>query len=76
MDNTGAAGWDALACGLSVGSMKTDLKKLIPAYSATKGRFSLLTVPPMQYLMIDGKGDPNTAQAYKDALSTLYPVVY
>lgn len=76
MDNTGAAGWDALACGLSVGSMKTDLKKLIPAYSATKGRFSLLTVPPMQYLMIGGKGDPNTAQAYKDALSTLYPVAY
>lgn len=30
----------------------------------------------MQYLMIDGHGNPNTAQEYKDALTTLYPVAY
>jgi len=33
-----------------------------------------VTVPPLQYLMIDGHGDPNTSAAYADALATLYPV--
>ena len=33
-------------------------------------------VPPLNYLMIDGRGDPNTAQEYKDAVETLYPVAY
>ncbi|UKA49987.1 GyrI-like domain-containing protein [Arthrobacter sp. FW305-123] len=56
--------------------MKSDFKKLIPTYSAQQGRFSLVTVPPLQFLMIDGHGDPNEAQSYKDALATLYPVAY
>jgi hypothetical protein len=30
----------------------------------------------MNFLMIDGHGDPNTAQAYKDALEALYGVAY
>ncbi|MDI2035215.1 GyrI-like domain-containing protein [Paenarthrobacter nitroguajacolicus] len=56
--------------------MKIDFKKEIPTYTARRGVFSLVTVPPIQYLMIDGTGDPNTAQSYRDALSTLYPVAY
>ncbi|UXM91755.1 GyrI-like domain-containing protein [Paenarthrobacter sp. JL.01a] len=56
--------------------MKSHFKKLIPSYSATKGAFSLVSVPPLQYLKIDGSGDPNTAASYKDALSTMYPVAY
>ncbi|MCT9869548.1 GyrI-like domain-containing protein [Paenarthrobacter aurescens] len=56
--------------------MKSDFKKQIPSYSAKHARFSVVTVPTMQFLMIDGHGDPNTAQAYKDALTTLYPVAY
>lgn len=58
------------------GGMKSDHKKLIPSYRASHGHFSVITVPVMQYLMIDGHGDPNTAQSYKDALTTLYPVAY
>lgn len=58
------------------GGMKSDFKKLIPSYSAKHGEFSVVTVPPLQFLMIDGHGDPNSAQAYKDALTTLYPVAY
>ena len=27
----------------------------------------------MQYLMIDGHGDPNTSPDYADALNALYP---
>ena len=30
----------------------------------------------MNFLMIDGAGDPNTAQAYKDAIEALYAVSY
>jgi len=33
-------------------------------------------VPPMNYLMIDGHGDPNTAQAYKDAIEALFSLSY
>ena len=33
-------------------------------------------VPTLNYLMIDGKGDPNTAQAYIDAVSALYKLAY
>ncbi|WP_050062763.1 GyrI-like domain-containing protein [Rhodococcus sp. RD6.2] len=56
--------------------MKVDFRKEIETYSARKGRFSLVTVPAMQFLMIDGHGDPNTAQEYRDALETIYPVAY
>ena len=30
----------------------------------------------MQYLMVDGHGDPNTSNDYADALAALYPVAY
>ena len=30
----------------------------------------------MNFLMIDGAGNPNTAQRYKDALASLYPLAY
>jgi hypothetical protein len=30
----------------------------------------------MQYLMIDGHGDPNSSQEFADALEALYPVAY
>ncbi len=56
--------------------VKVDFRKEIETYSARKGRFSLVTVPAMQFLMIDGHGDPNTAQEYRDALETIYPVAY
>ncbi len=76
MDNVSAHRVEHLSWWAYRGPMKSDFKTLIPAYKATKGRFSLITVPPLQYLMIDGSGDPNTSQAYRDALSTLYPVAY
>jgi hypothetical protein len=55
--------------------MKIDLKKEMPAYSAPRGAFQIIDVPPMRYLMIDGHGDPNT-QDYADAVSTIFPVAY
>lgn len=33
-------------------------------------------VPPTSFLMVDGTGDPNTAQSYKDAVEALYGMAY
>jgi hypothetical protein len=33
-------------------------------------------VPQLKFLMVDGKGDPNTSQEYADAIQTLYPLAY
>ncbi|MFD1505968.1 hypothetical protein FE374_18795 [Georgenia yuyongxinii] len=56
--------------------MKADLKKEIATYTAPHGRFAIVTVPALQFLMIDGHGDPNTSQVYEDAVTTIFPVAY
>lgn len=56
--------------------MALDPKKTLDAYQAKHGEFRILDVPSMQYLMVDGAGDPNTAQAYQDAVSALFPIAY
>ena len=56
--------------------MALDPKKTLDAYRAKRGEFRILEVPLMQYLMVDGAGDPNSAQAYQDAVSALFPVAY
>lgn len=53
---------------------KFDFKKTAD-YSATS-KIQILVPEPGNFLMIDGEGDPNTADAYKNALRTLYPVAY
>ncbi len=56
---------------------KIDLgKELKPLWSPPKGKFVPVDVPKLQFLMIDGTGDPNKAQSYKDALDALYSVAY
>jgi hypothetical protein len=36
----------------------------------------LVDVPEMNFLMIDGTGDPNTSPEYKDAIESLYSISY
>ena len=56
---------------------KIDLKKeLKELYRPSAKKVSVVEVPRMSYLMIDGKGDPNTSQEYKDAMETLFPLAY
>ena len=55
---------------------KVDLKRTLDAYKAPRGSFRVLEVPPMQYLMIDGAGDPNTSPEFTQAVRSLYPVAY
>lgn len=52
---------------------KNELKHL---YRPSSEKFVVVDVPPMQFLMVDGHGDPNTAQTYQDALEALYAVAY
>ncbi|WP_413316748.1 GyrI-like domain-containing protein [Agrococcus sp. 1P02AA] len=55
---------------------KVDLTKALDSYRATRGELRVIDVPPLQYLAIDGAGDPNTAPAYREALEALYPLAY
>ena len=55
---------------------KVDFKKSSPTYRAKSGVFDVIEIPQTQYLMSDGAGDPSQAQAYPDAIQTLYPVAY
>jgi len=56
--------------------VKTDLKKELGLYAPRRGRFEVVTVPPLRYLMVDGHGDPNTSDEYRDAVQTIFPLAY
>ena len=53
--------------------LKIDFKREIATYRARRGVFGIVEVPPIQYLAIDGRGDPNTSPAYRDALAAALP---
>ena len=56
---------------------KVDLKKQHKAlYGAPKGKFEIVDVPPLQYVRLDGAGDPNTAEAYQAGVAWLFSVSY
>ncbi len=56
---------------------KIDFKKRDRAlYQPPAGHFVPVQVPPLPYLMADGRGDPNTAPAYLQAVQWLYAVSY
>jgi hypothetical protein len=56
---------------------KVDFKKTLKQYynPSTRG-FHLVEVPMMNFLMVDGKGDPNTSPEYQQAIETLYSMSY
>lgn len=45
-------------------------------YAPKSGDFEIVDVPPLEFLMIDGRGDPNTSTAYREAIETLYAASY
>ncbi|HUC20714.1 MAG TPA: GyrI-like domain-containing protein [Candidatus Polarisedimenticolaceae bacterium] len=55
---------------------KVDYKKTLDCCQAKSHEFRIVNIPKLQYLMIDGHGDPNTSQEFKDAIVALYPVAY
>ncbi len=56
--------------------MKIDFKKSQDSYQATHNEFRIVGVPKMQYLMVDGHGDPNTSEEFGNAIEALYPIAY
>lgn len=56
---------------------KIDLKKENKElYNPSTKEVSMVDVPKMNFLMIDGEGDPNTSKEYQDAMEALFPVSY
>ncbi len=56
---------------------RIDLKKeLKPLYQPSAKEAVQIEVPTFGFLMIDGEGDPNTSQAYADAVEVLFSVSY
>jgi hypothetical protein len=56
---------------------KIDLKKEMKSiYHASAKEVQMLEVQVMNYLMVDGTGDPNTSVEYQNAVEALYSVAY
>jgi hypothetical protein len=56
---------------------KVDFKKLMkPYWQPPVGQFVIIDVPKLPFLMVDGRGDPNTAVEYATALKWLFTLSY
>jgi hypothetical protein len=56
---------------------RIDLRKeLKHLYNPSSKQIAIVDVPEMNFLMIDGQGDPNTSVAYRDAVEALFAVSY
>ena len=56
---------------------KLELKKTLKyLYEPSPRDFSVVEVPSLNFIMVDGTGNPNTSAEYVDALQALYGVAY
>lgn len=56
---------------------KIDLKsKLKALYKPSATEVAEVDVPAFNFLMVDGEGDPNTSQSYREAVEAIYSVSY
>jgi hypothetical protein len=56
---------------------KRDLRKeLKHLYKPSARQVALVEVPTMNFLMIDGAGDPNTSESFSEAVTMLFSVSY
>ena len=57
--------------------MAFDFKKEYKEFYLPKAKPEIVTVPPMNYIAVRGKGDPNEENgAYKQAIGLLYGIAY
>jgi hypothetical protein len=57
--------------------IKVDFKKTLKQlYNPSQKGMHFLDVPQMNFLMLDGKGDPNTSSEYQEAIEALYAMSY
>ena len=55
---------------------RVDLRKQLGALYSASSEPSVIDIPAMNFLMVDGHGDPNTSQLYADAVAALYGVSF
>jgi hypothetical protein len=56
---------------------KIDFKKRLKhLYQPSSKTVVQVDVPAMNFLMVDGEGDPNTSQAYTEAVEALFGLSY
>ncbi len=56
---------------------KTDLKKEWKhLFNPPRGKVVEIEVPPFNFIMIDGRGDPNTSPQFQEAVQALYGLAY
>lgn len=56
---------------------KVDYKdKLKHLYKPSAKKVEVVTAPKMNFLMIDGQGDPNTSKSFQEAVESLYALSY
>ena len=53
-----------------------DFKKEYKDIYFPKNEPSIINIPEMKYIMVDGKGDPNTSESYTKAVEVLYGLSY
>lgn len=57
--------------------MAFDFKKEYKEFYLPKRKPEIIEVPPMNYVAVRGKGDPNEEDgAYKNAIGILYAIAY
>jgi hypothetical protein len=57
-------------------SGKIDFRREYKALYLAGAAPALVEVPELQFLMVDGAGDPNRSQEYHDAVQALFSVSY
>ncbi len=56
---------------------KIDYKKQLKhLYGPSARKVEIVDVPQMNFLMVDGEGNPNTSKSFSDAIEALYPLSY
>ena len=56
---------------------KIDFKKKFQhLYRPPVKKVEIVDVPQANFLMVDGKGDPNTSKSFSDAIEALFPLAY
>ena len=56
---------------------KIDYKKeLKPLYKASAKKAEFVDVPAMNFLMVDGQGNPNTSKRFQQGVETLFGLSY
>ncbi len=61
---------------MSAQTLEQELAARDRLYKPSAKKVEVVDAPAMNFLMVDGVGDPNSSQPYMDALEALYALTY